>query len=477
MTFFARAAVAHSRIALAAAALLAVQAARGQAPEGASTALADYVAAPDASYAWRFHARYERSRAEVIELRLDSQTWRGVLWQHQLFLIRPRGVVDDAQALFVVGGGRFDGEAAAPPPGPDAELPEDADIFLRIARRLDALVVVLGQVPYQPLFGMSEDRLIAYSFDRYLESGDADWPLLLPMVKSVVRAMDASTAAAAAEWGLSLEDFTLLGGSKRGWTTWLTAAVEPRVAALAPVVIDALNMERHFPYQTEVWGAPSEEIRPYTERGLDRVLAAEEGAELRRIVDPYSYREAIPQPKLVVLATNDAYFPVDSANLYWDGILEPKYLLYLPNDEHSIESYGRLLPSLDALHAATREGAGLPALDWEFRTAADALTLCVRSEPRAGSMRLWTAHSSDRDFREAEWSAGTRRRRAAFETFVVPRPEAGYTAVFADAAYGALLSRYTLSTNLVVVSAQGVDDDGPHPQASSGVCALAESTD
>ena len=107
----------------------------------------------------------------------------------------------------------------------------------------------------------------------------------------------------------SVEEFTVLGGSKRGWTTWLTAAQDRRVTALAPAVLDALNMEQHFPYQTRTWGRPSEEIQPYTTLNLPEVLGSPAGEPLRRIVDPFEYRAAITQPKLVVLATNDRYFP------------------------------------------------------------------------------------------------------------------------------------------------------------------------
>ena len=53
------------------------------------TALADYVAAPDASFSWRVHARFDAPGAEIVELRLVSQTWRGIEWKHRLHLVKP----------------------------------------------------------------------------------------------------------------------------------------------------------------------------------------------------------------------------------------------------------------------------------------------------------------------------------------------------------------------------------------------------
>ncbi|HSC13699.1 MAG TPA: PhoPQ-activated protein PqaA family protein [Gammaproteobacteria bacterium] len=437
-----------------------------------SGALAAFVAKPDSSFAWRVQRRYTNPHAEIVELHLESQTWQGEVWKHQLLLVRPNRIHDERHAVFVVGGGRWREEYETSTG--DEPLPEDGEIFVGIARLLRAPVVVLGQVPYQPLFGMTEDRLIAHTFERYLATGDPDWPLLLPMVNSVVRAFDASSEASEREWGFPLERFTLTGGSKRGWTTWLTAAVDPRVVALAPIVIDALNMERHFPHQVEAWGAPSDEIQPYTDLGLDRILASPEGAALRQIVDPFSYRAKLGQPKLVVLATNDKYFPLDSANLYFDELREPKYLLYLPNEQHSIDRYEPFVRALRALHEAAATGEPLPRLEWEYRASGGELMLCVRSDRRARRWRVWRAESADRDFRDAEWHVVAESSRAATR-FALTEPAQGYAAIVGEAAFGAALRAYTLSTSLSVIAAPNEPPYGTQPAGGAGLCAQIES--
>jgi PhoPQ-activated pathogenicity-related protein len=434
-----------------------------------SQALAAYVAKPDASYRWRIQRRYRNSDADILELHLESQTWQGGLWQHRLLLVHPKRVADPRHAVLVVGGGRWHDEFATV--ADEEPFPEDGKLFVAIARALRSTVAVLGQVPFQPLFDLTEDRLIAHSFDEYLKTGDPEWPLLEPMVKSVVRALDASSEAASREWGAPLTEFTVTGGSKRGWTTWLTAAVDPRVTAIAPIVIDALNMARHFPHQTEVWGAPSEAIRPYTDLGLTDLLGSPAGEPLREIVDPFSYRAVLTQPKLIVLATNDEYFPLDSANLYWDELKGPKYLLYVPNEPHGIEHMGSYIRGLRALHAAAGGGPPMPQLEWEYQWQDTQLVLCVRSAaPGARQLKLWLAASADRDFRDEHWATAVETEASGVQ-LVVPRPASGYVAAFVEAGFGRGLKAFVLSTNMAVLPAAGERSYGTQPEGHPGVCA------
>ena len=182
--------------------------------------LARYVAQPDASYAWQVRRRGQVSRSEYVELTLHSQTWRGIAWKHQLFVVKPSTMpANTSHAMLCIVGGSWKDEYAQPAAA-DERLPDDAALFANLAETLKTPVAVLLQVPHQPIFdGQFEDQAISYTFEQFLKTGDPLWPLLLPMVKSAVRGMDATEEFCGKEWSLSLKSFTVTGASKRGWTT------------------------------------------------------------------------------------------------------------------------------------------------------------------------------------------------------------------------------------------------------------------
>ncbi len=312
----------------------------GAATTGAATAaegpLKSYIAKPDKSYRWVKRREGTFGGGKWVELTLTSQTWKSIVWKHQLFVYCPSQTTNAAQGLLIIGGGRWRPELEKPAPT-DTQLPDGAQQIIALADRLKAPVAVLLQVPQQPIFGgLVEDQIISFTFMQFFIHGDPEWLALLPMTKIAVRAMDAVHEFCAKEWSLDVLHFTVNGASKRGWTTWLAAAVDPRVNSLAPQVIDLLNFEPQMKHQTETFGKYSEQLRDYTDKGLQGLLSTPQGRRLAAIVDPYSYRETIRQPKIMLLGTNDRYWPLDALNIYWDGLQGEKHVCYVPNNGHGL---------------------------------------------------------------------------------------------------------------------------------------------
>lgn len=404
-----------------------------QAPARADAELANYVAAPDSSYGWKQIHTGRLGTTDYSLLILTSHTWRGVAWKHQLIILRPAKLkAASKQAFLFIHGGRWN---------PDYEngefkLPKEARIFTRLADNLGAPVAILRQVPFQPMFERREDALIAYTFDHYLQTGEADWPLLLPMVKSAVRGMDAVQEFTQQQWQLPVEKFMVAGASKRGWTSWLTAATDPRVASVAPMVIDMLNMREQIGLQRATFGELSEQVQDYEKIDLPSRIDSELGRKLIDIVDPYSYRDRLLQPKLILLGTNDRYWPLDALKLYWGGLAEPKRVLYVPNQGHGLKDINRLIGSLSALHRYSARGENLPQVSWAFTPSATGLSVNVQAERAPRRVLAWTAVSATRDFRESRFQshACKRAKNGSYDCGTSFKP-GQFTALYGEASF------------------------------------------
>jgi PhoPQ-activated pathogenicity-related protein len=412
-------------------------------------ALANYVAAADASFHWMLRRRGETPSGEWVELTLTSQTWRDTPWKHQLLIFKPKQVRDGGRALLAIGGGSWQPELDKPPTAQE-EVPAKAAIYASVAESSGTVVAVLLQVPHQPLKGMREDALISHTFRQFFLTKDATWPLLLPMVKSAVAGMNAVEQFAKSEWSLKIGEFTLTGASKRGWTTWLTAAVDPRVTALAPAVIDTLNMSKQLPHQIATWGKPSEQIHNYTELGLHKLIATPPGQSLVRIVDPYHYRQALTQPKLIVLGTNDRYWPLDALNLYWSDLPGKKYVLYVPNQGHALDDPKRVLGTITALHRQAGGELKMADLDWQFSDEPGKVRLRLTANQSPESVSAWLAESPTHDFREARWTSQPMESSGDGHEFVLTLKPGTMQAMFGEAVFATDRAPYFLSTNVKI---------------------------
>ncbi len=326
--------------------------------------------APDPAFRWNLVRTLPGDGVTTFVLEMVSQNWLTpeevdrTEWRHYLTIVRPDRPESDA-ALLLIGGGRNGG---APP--------READpIAAIIARRTRTVTAELRQVPNQPLsfFGESrqrtEDAIIAYTWKRYLETGDERWPARLPMTKAAVRAMDAVEQFLASEAGgkVKVSRWVVTGGSKRGWTTWTTAAVDRRVIAIIPAVIDLLNLEKSFVHHWRVYGFWAPAVSDYVEHGVMDWMGTPQFANLMKIVEPYSYLDRLTMPKFIVNSAGDQFFVPDSWQFYFDDLRGEKYLRYVPNTDHSVTRRSDAAESIAAFYESVvkrLETARVPLADF-----------------------------------------------------------------------------------------------------------------
>lgn len=391
------------------------------------TALDEYVRRQDDTFSFFPVRTLQGNGVTGHVLDLTSQTWRspasvlngGHIWSHWLVIIEPDVITHDTALLLIDGGSNND------------DAPNSIDPLLSaFAVESQSVVAIVQQVPNQPLLfvgeplGRSEDEILAFTFRQFLDSFNAnpanpdfEWIVHLPMAKAAVRAMDATQQFLddLAD-PVAVESFIVTGASKRGWTTWLAGAVDPRVEAIAPIVIDFLNFVPQIEHQFNVFGFFSEALQDYVDQQIFFVDGQGQlvnnfdtagGAALREVADPFEYRGRFATvPKLLINSTGDQFFLPDSAQFYFDDLPGEKKLAYLPNTDHGVPLLGEgtepgqapkgVTEILAPWYIAQLNGQAIPQFDWTFPMP-NQLVVMPQTPPSAA--RLWFASSTDRDFR------------------------------------------------------------------------------
>jgi PhoPQ-activated pathogenicity-related protein len=268
-----------------------------------------------------------------------------------------------------------------------------------------------------------------------------------------VRAMDAVQEFCTEISSPEITGFLVSGASKRGWTTWLTGAIDPRVRAIAPAVIDVLNMPVNLDYQIEVWGNYSEEIQDYVDLGIPQAVHSESGEDLTIMIDPYSYRHQLTMPKMIFIGTNDPYWPVDAVKHYFDDLPGENYIHYTANAGHDLNNGQQARGTLSEFFAFTFSPIPYPECSWDVTESEAGITLDVTGFANfVKSACLWTANSQDRDFRDESWSSTDLDAiNNGKVSTLVNYPETGFRAFYIDLEYTGLNGiDYTKSTRMFV---------------------------
>lgn len=372
----------------------------GFATSALATPLDDYVNTPDPAFKYTLDEAASSSKPthDVKVYHLVSQEWLKstevdrTLWEHWVTVVVPKEHKYKLAMVVISGGGNG---------GP---APETNAVLEQIALRTGSIVMEIKQIPNQPLNfteekmesykdGRKEDALITYGWDKFLKGGRPEWLARLPMTKAVVRAMDLVQAE-----NPDVESFFVMGASKRGWTTWTTAAVDKRVVGIAPAVIDVLNFVPSVDNHFNAYGFYAPAVGNYVEMDIMSRVHTPEMKALLDIVDPYSYRDRLTMPKYILNSAGDQFFTPDSWKFSFDGLQGEKHLRYMPNTDHglSIEAYMNAASFYSALLSNT------PRPEYSWKIEADgALEMTCKTAPE--KVLLWQAHNPKaRDFRLEE---------------------------------------------------------------------------
>ena len=325
---------------------------------------------------------------------LDSKKVDQVEWWHYVDIIIPKQTTSSTGIMFIDGG-------------------EKSDDYFRLdaqsignAIKTESVIVNVSNIPFQPLNFLSsqqdsfeEDDLIAFAWNKFLKQGakqkDVEWLPRFPMTRAIVRAMDLAQEIVLQN-DIVVKDFVVSGASKRGWTAWTTAAVDSRVKAVVPMVIDMLNLVPSFENHYRSYGEFSPAVQEYVNYNIQDWLGTEEFKVLMSYIEPFSFIDKFTMPKYIINAGSDEFFSTDSWKFYYDKLPGEKIIRYVPNKNHSLD--GRYLTEdLVSYFYRVINDIEIPSLSWNL---SDNKLIAELDYDGEYDVSVWTAKNDNgRDFR------------------------------------------------------------------------------
>jgi PhoPQ-activated pathogenicity-related protein len=215
--------------------------------------------------------------------------------------------------------------------------------------------------------------------------------------------------------------------------------------------------------QITAFDKPSEMIKDYVQRKLVPIPKTEAAQRLWVIIDPWSYRDKITVPKMIVNGTNDPYWPLDALNTYWDGLKGDKWLLYVPNAGHELcerdmDGKSEALPmrainTLAAFSKAQIFEKPMPKLNYTTicTPGTDCMDFSLSFSAKPLEAKVLFTSANTRDFRKSWWNAKQLDVSGQKTDGKVDLPKAGYSAALVDLEFELDGLKYNLSTPLRIM--------------------------
>ncbi len=312
---------------------------------------------------------FKADGSEIIYVRVEFEgiEWKGKLWKHHAtILYSPKC---NSRLGAVIAGGY----------GPKGFKHFAKEFGIKAVAETCVPVLILQDVPNEQ-FGLKETELMAYTIAKALETGDPSWHLVYPMAFAYSRAMTLESILVPSH----PDRFVLSGGSKRGYTTWIVAAHDDRVAAIAPRSFNGANLTALNETHYRVYGKPVGSLAVVHE-ALSRVNSREGLKGMLRIYDPVSYFDELSVPVMVIFGTDDQLSPPGAEQSYAPYYKGPLWFEIVANATHTgLHSSDRAAAAWRAFLAYVSGKSHLPEVDVSVRKVEKGLEVRSRVSSCAG---------------------------------------------------------------------------------------------
>ncbi|KAK6175197.1 hypothetical protein SNE40_013710 [Patella caerulea] len=373
-----------------------------------STPLDDYVNKPDPNYNWtKLEWTFKTAGATLYLLNYTSQQWltekesNRPIWFHYMVVAVPDKLIHPEHGLMYMSYGS-NGPSFTP------DVADEFSTFIALmAVSTGTVCANLHQIPNQPIIfkndpsqtSRSEDSIIAWTWRTFVleQPNRPEWLLRLPMTKAAVRGMDTIAAFTKTIYPQSnINKFLVCGESKRGWTTWTTAAVDKRVIAIAPMVMDLLNLRKNLHHHYRSLGGWTFAFSDYYSLNFTAQLDNPQTQAMADIIDPYSYRDRLTMPKYIITTGGDEFFIPDDSYYYWGTLPGESYLRVLPNAEHSLTTHRiQLFFGVRAFYLSAIMQKPMPKFTWERQFTDTGGKIILKTDQKPKTIETYYARTLD----------------------------------------------------------------------------------
>ncbi|KAI3379159.1 hypothetical protein SNEBB_001484 [Seison nebaliae] len=367
--------------------------------------LENYVFKKDLNFQWSMERKYTLPGRDIYILNITSQKWLNeslitpALWQHYAYVAVPHNIEIKHTVLIYMEPRIRSADLPSIDDFGVAEISEFALINGMIAVDLKNVPIPGVKFHDDPTKKIRyEDEILEYSWLKYFQTKDVNFIPLLPMVKSVVNTMTALQEFGRLYLRYDIHHYIPTGQSKRGYTSLLAAAIDPRVTHLIPIVYNLIDMEKissstHKALGGNVQGTSEDEGSDYA---MNKYLV--------KIIDPLYYNEKYEDKSILfITASSDRYVLPDNEPIFWNEFNGNKFLSRIPNCDHFIKGHKLRLWDVIGAFVSRISQKNLPSISWEMkRNGSEECLEVIANDESPIMVEAFLAHShsnKSRDFR------------------------------------------------------------------------------